>query len=186
MQNPNVIRTRSRQKVAVPARDIPWTFMFWVVLCACVVATGFFFAARQHFTSMDYGIKNSRLREQLRNLEAENRRLILAREIALSPISIRKAAREVGLHDVKEEVVPVQISTGTETRPETNPTTSGVTAAKAVKKQTEAPPVVVPASSSAPTAPVRSNGTGETRRRIVEPQKEKKDKVEVAALLNLR
>src|SRR5215208_1265057 len=95
MQNPSAIRTRS--KAAVPTRELSWSFMLLVAVCACVVAVGFFFAARQHFTSMDFGIKNSRLRDQIEDLQTEKRRLLLAREIASSPLSIRKAASAIGL-----------------------------------------------------------------------------------------
>src|SRR5436189_2513552 len=96
MQNTTAIRPRSRT-AAIPSRELSWSFMFLVIICACVVAAGFFFAARQHFTSMDYGIKNSKLREQLQNLETEKRRLLLAREVALSPLAIRKAANSLGI-----------------------------------------------------------------------------------------
>jgi hypothetical protein len=57
---------------------------------------GFFFAARQHFSSIEYGIKNSRLRKQLDELEAEKRRLLLAKEVSMSPIELMKAARKIG------------------------------------------------------------------------------------------
>lgn len=66
-----------------------------IVLCGAIVACGFFFAARQHFSAMELGIKNSRLRKQLSDLEAENRRLSLAREVASSPMSIRKASQVI-------------------------------------------------------------------------------------------
>jgi hypothetical protein len=64
-----------------------------------VLVTGFFFAARQHFSTIDYGIKNSRLRRQLDELQSERRRLVLAREVSLTPGEIRKAARRVGYVD---------------------------------------------------------------------------------------
>jgi hypothetical protein len=67
-----------------------------VVACVGVLACGFFFAARQHFSSMDFGMKNSRLRKQIDDLESEKRRLLLAREISLSPNEIKKAAAKVG------------------------------------------------------------------------------------------
>ena len=69
------------------------------VVCTATLASGFFFAARQHFASMDYGMKNSRLRRQIDQLEAEKRRLILAREVSLSPAEIKKSAKKVGLLD---------------------------------------------------------------------------------------
>jgi hypothetical protein len=77
--------------------QLNWQYLIVVLICGGVLAAGFFFAARQHFMSMDYGFKNSKLKKQLEDLEAEKRRLMLAREISLSPSEIRKATRVVGL-----------------------------------------------------------------------------------------
>ncbi len=177
MQNPNVIRTRSTARVVAAPREISWSLMLLVVVCACVVAAGFFFAARQHFTSMEYGLKNSKLREQLQNLEAEKRRLVLAREVALSPIAIGKAARELGLQDRSDVAIVRVAEKGTVSEKNIQPT-SVVMIAKKVENPTTIRTVL--------NAPVQSKPTGETRSRIAETQKEKKEKVEVAALLKLR
>lgn len=67
---------------------------------AAILLGGFFFAARQHFASMDYGMKNSRLRKQIDQLEAEKQRLIHAREVSLSPTEIKRAAKKAGLLDL--------------------------------------------------------------------------------------
>jgi hypothetical protein len=75
------------------ASESSWRNVAVLVLCGAVLAAGFFFAARQHFSSMELGIKNSQLRKQLSDLEAENRRLSLAKEVALSPTAIQKASR---------------------------------------------------------------------------------------------
>jgi hypothetical protein len=70
-----------------------------MLVCGLLLVSGFFFAGRQHFASMDYGMKNSRLRKQVDELEAEKRRLLLAREVSLSPGEIKKAAKKTGLTD---------------------------------------------------------------------------------------
>src|SRR5437763_11921440 len=80
--------TRSKAAIAT---------VFFLVLCALLFASGFFLAGRQHFSSVDFGMKNSKLRKQVEDLETEKRRLILAREISLSPNEIRKAAKKIGL-----------------------------------------------------------------------------------------
>lgn len=85
----------AERRNTVETQDIPWSYLLIVLFCGAVLATGFFFAARQHFTSMDLGIKNSKLRKQVEDLEAEKRRLQLAKEVALSPFEIRKASRGV-------------------------------------------------------------------------------------------
>lgn len=71
-----------------------------MLVCGLMLVSGFFFAGRQHFSSMDFGIKNSRLRRQIDELEAEKRRLLLAREVSLSPMEIKKAAKKAGMNDV--------------------------------------------------------------------------------------
>lgn len=176
MQNPSVIRQNS--KTAAQAKELSWSFMLLVLVCACVVATGFFFAARQHFTSMEYGIKNSKLREQLQNLEAEKRRLMLAREVASSPLAIRKAAFGLGLRntpDVAAIPVVAKAQPERETTPVAIPT-------KVTDTKRESPAIV----RTVLTLPVDSATTGVTRSRVVEPKKEKKEKTEVAALLKFK
>ncbi len=178
MQNPSAIRTRPRT-AATPTRELSWSFMLLVVVCGCVIAVGFFFAARQHFTSMDFSIKNSRLREQLQNLETEKRRLLLAREIASSPLYIRKAASAMGMRETAE-VAAVQIA---QSKTATKNTIAALESSKAVAAKSSDVNALV---RTVLTAPVQSKPNGESRSRIVEPSREKKEKTEVAALLKLR
>ncbi len=93
-------------------------------VCVFVLAGGFFFAGQLHFSSMDYGMKNSRLRRQVDELVAEKRRLMLAREVSLSPAEIKKAVKKAGMMEpqamesevaqvapvTKEKAVPVSAS----------------------------------------------------------------------------
>jgi len=76
-----------------------WNYYVAAAAVCCVLVAGFFLAARQHFSSIDFGIKNSRLRRQLDELQSEKRRLMLSKEITLSPGEIKKAARRVGFVD---------------------------------------------------------------------------------------
>jgi hypothetical protein len=178
MQNPSAIRTRSKA-AAMPAHGLSWSFMLLVVVCACVVAAGFFFAARQHFTSMDFGIKNSRLRDQLEDLQTEKRRLLLAREVASSPLKIRKAASAIGLRE-SAEVAAIQIPAGKVI----NKTGSGTSeSAKLIGARSSDTNRVV---RTVLAAPVQARVGGETRGRFVDASKDKKEKTEVAALLKLR
>ena len=84
-----------------------------IFVCGLLLIGGIFLAGRQHFSSMDYGMKNSRLRKQIDDLEAEKRRLLLAREISLSPMEIKKAAMKVGFTDPAAIQTVAQISTTT-------------------------------------------------------------------------
>ena len=74
-----------------------WKIFLLMFMFAAILVTGFFFAGRQHFSSINYGMKNSSLRKQLDTLETEKRRLLLAREVSLSPVEIKKAARKLGI-----------------------------------------------------------------------------------------
>jgi hypothetical protein len=86
--------------------------------CGVMLAGGFFFAAQQHFSSMDYGMKNSRLRKQVDELESEKRRLMLAREISLSPSEIKKAAKKAGMIEPVTSEAPVaQLASITNDKP---------------------------------------------------------------------
>lgn len=84
-----------------PRRSRPPAFQYYVVTTACciVLVVGFFLAARQHFSSMEYSLQNSRLRHQVDQLQAEKRKLLVTREVSLSPIELRKAARRIGFMD---------------------------------------------------------------------------------------
>lgn len=103
----------------ISSRDIgplPWSYFVVIAICGCVLAAGFFLAARQHFTSMEFGMKNSQLRKQLEDLESENRRLLLAREISLSPAEITRTARNLGFHEVNGGAVIVAFATPDRTK----------------------------------------------------------------------
>lgn len=103
-------KTRSKQQNSM-TRWRTYSLMF---VCALTLVSGFFFAGRQHFSSMDFGMKNSRLRKQVDDLEAEKRRLLLAREISLSPSEIKKAAKKTGLMNpagVEGEVAQIASTT---------------------------------------------------------------------------
>lgn len=75
---------------------LTWKFYTLSILSFVAIVGGFFLAARNHFSSVTYGFANAELRKELENLEAEKRRLILSREVALSPAEIGKAARKLG------------------------------------------------------------------------------------------
>ena len=89
-------KTTKRNK-SESGETFPWRYCLMTLFCVMFLIVGFFFAARQHFSSIDYGMKNSKLRKQIEELESEKRRLILEKEIALSPGEIKKAAKKIGL-----------------------------------------------------------------------------------------
>ena len=98
-----------------------WPTYILMLVCGLVLVSGFFLAGRQHFSSMDYGMKNSRLRKQVDELEAEKRRLLLAREVSLSPAEIKKAAKRSGMIDpasIEGEVAQVASATKEKAAPQ--------------------------------------------------------------------
>lgn len=101
--------TRTQTRKVSPREIDPRSrgYFVLVVICGCILAVGFFFAARLHFTSMEFGFKNSELRKQLEDLEAENRRLLLAREVSLSPGEIKRVAKNMGFREVEVSRIPV-------------------------------------------------------------------------------
>jgi hypothetical protein len=93
-----------------PQRPQPssWHYYTVAVICCVVLVAGFLFAARQHFSSMEYGLQNSRLRRDLDELQSEKRRLLLSREMTISPTELRKAIRRIGYIDAPAQVEAVR------------------------------------------------------------------------------
>lgn len=91
-------QTKTVRRKQRPHKSISLSYRYRLLMFACgaCLIVGFFFAARQHFSSIDYSIKNSRLRKMSDELESDKRRLLLAKEIALSPSEIKKAAQKIG------------------------------------------------------------------------------------------
>lgn len=87
---------------------LPWKYCFLTVVCGLILLAGFFGAARQHFASIEYSIKNSKLKKQIEELESEKRSLINSRETALAPTEIIKAAKKYGFAKIENalEILP--------------------------------------------------------------------------------
>lgn len=101
---------QNKKSVRAPRREgdpIPWRYCFLTLICGAILVGGFFFAASQHFSAMDFGIKNARLRQQKDNLEAEQQRFKYDREVALSPAEIKKAARKIGFREMTASNIEV-------------------------------------------------------------------------------
>jgi hypothetical protein len=74
-----------------------WRYCFLMLLFGGILVVGFFFAARQHFSAISLGMKNAELRKQRDELQTEERRLKVSREMAFSPVELEKAAKNIGL-----------------------------------------------------------------------------------------
>ena len=97
------IEKRGKEK----SESIPLKYCVLTLICGLLVVVGFFWAARQHFSAMDFGIKNAKLKQQKESLEAELRRLNLTKEIAQSPAEIKKIAKRIGLQELPTQMIQV-------------------------------------------------------------------------------
>ena len=140
---------KNSQRKTRDGNAIPWKYCLLTLGCGTILVVGFFLAARQHFSSIDFGIKNSRLRKQIENLEADKRRFILAKEIALSPGEIKKAAQKLGFREMSASNIEVY---------------KPVSEAKETPKT---PPVETP-------KPAVQNQIAETKKEDKKPEKETK------------
>jgi hypothetical protein len=117
MKKRNTSRSTRSNKRRADRKRIPLGTILITFLCGSIIFAGIFIAASQHFSSMSLGMQNSKLRKELDDFQAENRRLTLAKEIAMSPGQIRKLAHEIGMNDVdiaNEPIIKIK-ETKTET-----------------------------------------------------------------------
>ncbi|MBK9153678.1 MAG: hypothetical protein IPM25_05605 [Chloracidobacterium sp.] len=112
MRNKTARSARPKDLSTREIGTLPWSYLVVIAICGCIVAAGFLLAARQHFVSMDLGMKNSKLRKQLEDLEAEKRRLTLAKEIAFSPVELTRTARSLGFVEsaLETQVPPADLA----------------------------------------------------------------------------
>ena len=124
----------------------------WPAIFACVtvLACGFFFAARQHFSSIDFGMKNSRLRKQIDDLESQKRRLMLAREVSLSPAELKKAAVKAKVAVV--DAISPELASVTSKDKATQPTSAATVAKSATSNPFVAKTVATSATLTKPIA----------------------------------
>jgi hypothetical protein len=158
MRKRNLPQNKSTQKIKRDRDPIPWRYCLLTLFCGLFLVVGFFFAARQHFSSIDYSIKNSRLRKQIDELEAEKRRLILEKEIALSPAEIKKAAKKIGLTAMTASNIEVMRTAPQTERPKTEKISISKPAEKPVK-ETKAPepaPAKPEPKSAKPEKPMKT------------------------------
>lgn len=100
MRKRNLPQINQSKKIKRERDPIPWRYCLLTLFCGVILVAGFFFAARTHFSSINFGIKNSKLKKEIEQLETDNRRLVLAKEIALTPSEIKKAAKKIGFTEM--------------------------------------------------------------------------------------
>lgn len=139
-----------RTNVKREAETLPLKFTLVAVVSGALLVGGFLFAAKTHFAAITYCIGNSELKKELSELEAEKRRLLLSKEMALAPAEIKKFARKLGLVDIT--AINIAASESPATR----------------AAQTPGPLVVKTADSKPVETPKMSTVAGDVRERRVE------------------
>ncbi|MEP6818361.1 MAG: hypothetical protein ABJA18_02435 [bacterium] len=79
-----------------------------LLVCGLVLASGFVFAAEQHFAALDYGYKSEGLRRERERLLHEQQQLMLTKEQAFAPARLAIKARELGLKPLAARQVETQ------------------------------------------------------------------------------
>ena len=79
-----------------------------LLVCGLVLASGFVFAAEQHFAALDYGYKSEGLRRERERLLDEKQHLMLTKEQAFAPARLAIQARELGLKPLVASQVGTQ------------------------------------------------------------------------------
>ena len=79
-----------------------------LLFCGLALTSGFLLAAKQHFAAIEYGYKSEDLRREHQRLLEEQRRLLLMKEEATSPVRLEPAARGIGLQPVQPGQIAVR------------------------------------------------------------------------------
>jgi cell division protein FtsL len=87
---PNTRIRRSRDVTALSRLAL-------LLFCGLVLASGFVFAAKQHFAAVQYGYRNETLRAERKKLLEDFQRLSLEKEKVSAPARLEVAARLLGL-----------------------------------------------------------------------------------------
>src|SRR5713101_633387 len=123
-------RVLSRQKNSVLHRERDHSLirkLAALLVCGLVLSSGFVYAAREHFAALQLGYQSENLRRERQQLLEDQRRLLLEREEAASPLKLERAARRLGLQPVQPaQVGPAreQDSSPKNTSPAVGPTTT--------------------------------------------------------------
>ena len=79
-----------------------------LLFCGLVLASGFVFAAQQHFAAVQFGYKSEGLRRERERLLEEQQHLMLKKEQAFAPARLESQARELGLKPLVANQVGTQ------------------------------------------------------------------------------
>ena len=97
MATRNQLKERNVEKVRRERAPIPWQYFLLSVVCGLILACGFFYAAKQHFSTIESSMKSSDMRKAKDKLMAEQRKLKVKRDEVSSEAYIEKAGMKIGL-----------------------------------------------------------------------------------------
>jgi hypothetical protein len=97
MATRNQLKERNVEKVSRDRAPIPWQYFLLSIVCGLTLAFGFFYAAKQHFSTIESSMKNSDMRKAKEKLMAEQRKLKVERDEVSSEAYIEKAGMKIGL-----------------------------------------------------------------------------------------
>lgn len=81
-----------------------------------MLSGGFVYAGRQHFAALKYGYETESLRRERDELAEDQRRLILQRNEASSPVRLEEAAKRLGLQPLQAaQIDPLRQGVNNET-----------------------------------------------------------------------
>jgi cell division protein FtsL len=132
--------SRSRDKTALSRLAL-------LLFCGLVLASGFVFAAKQHFAAVQSGYKSESLKLERKKLLEERQRLSLEREKVTAPARLDSAARELGLLPTtvgqlaivttEKKVQPAKSQTGASQTGASQAAPTQTAKSRAAKSQTE-------------------------------------------------
>jgi cell division protein FtsL len=96
------VPSKHRNAAVARERDIEAFLRLGLLLVVGLGLTcGFVYAGRQHFTALRYGYETENLRRERDQLAEQQRRLILQREEAASPVKLEQAAKRLGMQPLQ-------------------------------------------------------------------------------------
>jgi cell division protein FtsL len=94
--------------IAYRERDRSVIFRLGALLAGgLILASGFIYAAEQHFAALRLGYQSEALRRERETMLEEQRRLTLEREAAAAPARLERAARQIGMQPVQPGQIDV-------------------------------------------------------------------------------